>query len=93
MITYLLFPSNIPSSGTFRAGPSERENGGPPGFPGHLERFPSVIEDEFDEIEEVKEEYINAPLFQRIHISGEDTSGVGGGGGGGGGVNVEGLCC
>ncbi|XP_052803791.1 AMP deaminase 2-like isoform X3 [Mya arenaria] len=58
-------------SGTFRgAGASERENGIP-----LLERFPSQIEDEFDEIEEVKEEYINAPLFQRIHISGEDTSG------------------
>lgn len=41
-----------------------------------MERFPSNIEDEFDEIEEIKEEYINAPLFQRIHISGEETTGV-----------------
>ena len=41
-----------------------------------MERFPSQIEDEFDEIEELKEEYSNAPLFQRIHTSGDDTSGV-----------------
>ena len=49
---------------------SERENGMP-----HYDRFPSQ-NDEFDEIEEVKEEYSLAPLFQRIHISGEDTTGV-----------------
>ena len=41
----------------------------------HYDRFPSES-DEFDEIEEVKEEYSLAPLFQRIHISGEDTTGV-----------------
>lgn len=63
------FPLN--SSGSFRVAGSERENG----FT-HIERFPSTIEDEFDEIEEVKEEYINAPTFQRIHISGDETTGV-----------------
>ena len=60
----LLFSSGI------RAAGSERENGMP-----HYDRFPSES-DEFDEIEEVKEEYSLAPLFQRIHISGEDTTGV-----------------
>lgn len=58
-------------SGSFRLSGSERENGHP-----LLERFPSQIEDEFDEIQEVLEEYDNAPLFQRIHITGEDTAGV-----------------
>ena len=49
---------------------SERDNGMP-----CYDRFPSQS-DEFDEIEEVVEEYSLAPLFQRIHISGDDTSGV-----------------
>jgi len=35
-----------------------------------------MVEDEFDEIEEVKEEYTKAPLFQRIHTSGDETTGV-----------------
>ncbi|XP_060592630.1 AMP deaminase 2-like isoform X2 [Ruditapes philippinarum] len=60
-----------PVSGSFRHG-----SGGDRDGHSHLERFPSQIEDEFDEIAEVIEEYDNAPLFQRIHITGEDTSGI-----------------
>ena len=60
------------SSGSFRHTSSSERDGH-----SHLERFPSQIEDEFDEIAEVIEEYDNAPLFQRIHITGEDTAGVG----------------
>ncbi|XP_052254330.1 AMP deaminase 2-like isoform X2 [Dreissena polymorpha] len=66
--THSSLSSNVGRGGTG----SERENG----FPSSLHRFPSQSEDAFDEIEEVKEEYNKAPLFQRIHISGEETSGV-----------------
>ena len=38
-------------------------------------KFP-FFEDSFSEFPEVKEEYDLAPDFQRINISGEDTSGV-----------------
>lgn len=38
-------------------------------------KFP-FYEDTFSEFPEVKEEYDLAPDFQRINISGEDTSGV-----------------
>lgn len=64
-----IFIFNISSSGIRVAG-TERDNGVP-----HYDRFPSQ-NDEFDEIEEVMEEYSMAPLFQRIHISGDDTTGV-----------------
>ena len=36
-----------------------------------------VVPDIYDEIPEVREEYDIAPDFQRIQISGQDTSGVG----------------
>ena len=61
---FISFSSGIRVTG------SERDNGMP-----CYDRFPSQS-DEFDEIEEVVEEYSLAPLFQRIHISGDDTSGV-----------------
>lgn len=38
-------------------------------------KFP-FVEDTFSEFPELKEEYDLAPDFQRINISGEDTSGV-----------------